>query len=101
MSDVRPLLGVFVMLEALSFLLGALLHAGIEIPIGGGMYLEQVVPATVVESACALVLAVAAVALLTRNGRAWEATFAAHLIAIAGTILGIVAITADRGEHNL
>ena len=100
-NDVRPLLGVFVLLEALGFLLGALLHAGVEIPIGGGMYLEHVVPATIVESVCSLVLAVGAVALITRKRRAWEATLTAHVIAIAGTILGIVAITAGRGEHNL
>ena len=100
-SDLRPVLGVFVLLEALAFLLGALLHAGVEIPIGGGMYLEHVVPATIVESVCSLVLAVGAVALITRNRRAWEATLSAHVIAIAGTILGIVAITAGRGEHNL
>ena len=99
-SDLRPVLGVFVLLEALAFLLGALLHAGVEIPIGGGMYLEHVVPATVVESVCSLVLAVGAVALITRNRRAWEASLSAHVIAIAGTILGIVAITAGRGEHN-
>ena len=100
-NDVRPLLGVFVLLEALGFLLGALLHAGIEIPIGGGMYLEHVVPATIVETVCALVLAVAAVALISRHRRAWEATLGAHVIAIAGTILGIAAITAGAGEHNL
>jgi len=101
LSDLRSLLGLFVLLEALGFLFGALLHAGIEIPIGGGMYLEQVVPATIVESVCALVLAVGAVALISHHRLAFEATLVAHLIAIAGTILGIVAITAGRGEHNL
>ena len=100
-TDLRPPLGVFVLLEALGFVIGAMLHAGIEIPIGGGMYLEHVVPAAVVETVCAFVLAVAALALITCNRQAWEATLVSHVISIAGTILGVVAITAGRGEHNL
>ena len=68
---------------------------------GTHLALADIDESGLVETVCAFVLAFAALALITCNRRAWEATLVSHVISIAGTILGVVAITAGRGEHNL
>jgi len=84
-------IGVIVVLEALTFLAAALLHGGVELPIG---IVEPVsIPAMIAEGIIGIALALAAYTIFIRKGRtAWAMTLAAHLIAVAGVLLGMVAM---------
>jgi hypothetical protein len=77
--------GVLLAAEAATFLLAALTHLGVGIPLGFGVLHEpRIVDATVVEGLCALLLATAAYAVLTHRAWAWLAATLAHGFAIAG-----------------
>jgi hypothetical protein len=93
--------GVVSALEALTFLAGALLHLGVEIPLGFVVLEEpQIFPAVVVESLCALFLGVAAYAVLARKSWAWSAAVAGHAFALGGVLLGVTAIALSGGPST-
>jgi hypothetical protein len=95
---VATTLRVLVPLEAITFLLGALLHLGVRIPLGFAVLAEpQIIDATIVEGLCGLFLAVSAYAVFTRRSWAWPAAIAAHAFAVAGVLLGIGALAAGLG----
>jgi hypothetical protein len=74
--------GIRAVLYAVTFLLGALLHLGVRVPLGFAVLAEpRTVPATVVEGLCGLFLAVGAYAVLTLRTWAWPAVTAAHAFA--------------------
>jgi hypothetical protein len=80
--------GILAVLYAVTFLVGALLHLGVRIPLGFTVLAEpRIVPATIVEGLCGLVLAVGAYAALTRKGWAWGAITGAHAFALGGCCL--------------
>jgi hypothetical protein len=56
--------------------------------------------AVIVEGLTAVLLALAASAVLTRTTRAWAAATAAHAVALAGVLWGMVAVAAGRGPHT-
>lgn len=59
--------GALLLLAGATFLVGALLHAGVVLPLGVATLSEpRIVPATIVEGVCALALSVGAYGLLTR-----------------------------------
>jgi hypothetical protein len=90
--------GVLLAAEATTFLLGAITHLGVGIPLGLGVLQEpRIVDATVVEGLSALLLATAACAVLTHRGWAWLAATAAHGFAIVGVLVGIFALAAGLG----
>jgi hypothetical protein len=90
--------GVLLAAEAATFLLAALTHLGVGIPLGFGVLHEpRIVDATVVEGLCALLLATAAYAVLTHRAWAWLAATVAHGFAIAGVVVGILALAAGLG----
>ncbi|MGH8896927.1 MAG: hypothetical protein ACRDZ4_07890 [Egibacteraceae bacterium] len=94
-------IGVLAALYSATFFVGALLHAGVAIPLGLAVLAEPViVPAVIVESLCGAGLAVAAYAVLTRKTWAWLFTFAAHVFALGGILLGIAALAAGGGPHT-
>jgi hypothetical protein len=94
--------GVLIVLEALSFLCFALLHLGVRIPVGFAVIEEPRRPfAVIVEGLAALVLALAAFAVLTRQSWAWAGATGAHAVALAGVLWGMVAVAAGRGPHTL
>jgi hypothetical protein len=69
-SMVATAVGMLAVLYAITFLLGALLHLGVRIPLGFAVLAEpRIIPATIVEGLCGLGLAVGAYAVLT--GRSW------------------------------
>jgi hypothetical protein len=87
--------GVLFAAEAATFLLAALTHLEVGIPLGFGVLREpRIIDATVVEGLCALLLATAAYAVLTHRAWAWLAATVAHSFAIAGVLLGILALAA-------
>lgn len=86
--------------EAITFLLAALLHAGIPVPLGFSE--PRLIAAAIVEGLCWLFLSVSLVALFAHTRWAWTGVLAAHLFAIAGVILGIFATSRSGagGEAN-
>ncbi len=87
---------ILVVLEAITFLGGALLHLGVRIPLGFAVLVEPRIPdAVIVEGLCGLFLSVGAYAMFTR--KAWAALVAAHVFAVAGVLLGIGALAVGLG----
>jgi hypothetical protein len=90
--------GALLAAEAATFLIGAVSHLGVAIPLGFGVLREpRIADATVVESLCGLALAAAAGVVLGRRRRAWAAATAAHAVAAVGVLLGIGALAAGLG----
>jgi hypothetical protein len=101
-DTVATAVGVVATVEAVSFLLGAVLHLGVRIPLGFAVLAEpRVGPAVIVEGLCALVLAGSAYAVLTHKSWAWPAAIGAQAVALAGVLLGMAAIAAGRGPHTV
>ena len=70
-SGITTLIGVLSAIYAATFFLGALLHLGVEVPLGLAVLDEPgILPATIVEGLCGLALAVAALAVFARVNRA-------------------------------
>jgi hypothetical protein len=91
-------LQILVLLEAIVFFIGALLHLGVHVPVG---FTEpRIIPATIVESIIGIAFAVAAYALFTRRDWAWRSALTAHCISIAGILLGMAALAAGRGPRT-
>ena len=93
--------GVLSAVYAVTFLFGALLHLGWKIPLGFAVLDEpRILPATIVESLCALALAVAAFVVLTRRGWAWTIAVAAHAFALGGVLLWMAALAVGAGPSH-
>ncbi len=94
-------IGIVMIIEAITFWIGAMLHLGTPIPLGFTVITEpQIIPATIVEGLCGLVLAVGAYAVFTSQSWAWPATIAAHVISIAGVLLGITSLALGFGPRT-
>ncbi len=84
--------GVVLALEAATFVIFGVAHAGVCVFVGFGVLAEpRIVPAIVVEGLCALLLGTAAYAALTRATWAWTSATIAHAFSAAGVLLGIFA----------
>ena len=93
----RIVLGLLMSLNAALFVFGAIQHAGVEI----GRFREPViVPAAIVESVCAVSLLWGLWALFRGSRAVWRIAFTGNLIALAGVLLGIVALAAGRGPRT-
>jgi hypothetical protein len=100
-NGVSTAIGVLSAVYAATFLLGALLHLGVTIPLGFTVLDEPgILPATIVEGLCGLALAVAAFAVLTRRNGAWSIALAAHAFALGGVLLGITALAVGAGPST-
>jgi hypothetical protein len=94
--------GVLAAVYSATFFVGALLHAGVRIPLGFAVLTEPViVPAVIVEGLCGIGLAASAYAVLTHKSWAWPFTLGAHAFALGGVLLGITAIAVGRGPHTV
>ena len=100
-STLTTAIGILAVLYAVTFLLGALLHLGVRIPLGFAVLAEpRIVPATIVEGLCGLGLAVGAYATLSRKTWAWPAITAAHAFAVGGVLLGMAALAVGAGPST-
>ena len=100
-NGVATAVGVLSAIYAATFFCGAMLHTGVQIPLGLAVLAEPtIVPATIVEGLCGLTLAVAAFAVFTNWSSAWTAAFAAHAFAIGGVLLGITALAIGAGPST-
>jgi hypothetical protein len=83
--------------NAALFLFGAAQHAG----VGIGPFREPVIPpASIVEALCALALIGGGVAAVIGFRRAWPMALAGNLVAIAGVIVGMVALAIGAGPRT-
>lgn len=93
----RIVLGLLMASNTGLFVFGAIQHVGVEI----GRYREPViVPAAIVESLCALALFWGLRSVFRGFPALWRIVFAGNLIALAGVLLGIVALAAGRGPRT-
>lgn len=101
-TNIGPAAAVsLVLLAAGTFLLGALLHAGLELPLAVVTLSEpRIVPATIVEGLCGLALLVGANGVLARRPWGWRAARAACILAILGVLLGMVSLAVGAGPRT-
>ncbi|MEU4575907.1 hypothetical protein ACBI99_07880 [Nonomuraea sp. ATR24] len=89
MDVLRTALGAACLVYGVVFAVAALLHAGIAVvPLSQPV----IVPAAIVETACACALAVAGYGALARRPWAWDGIVYAHAAALSGVLLGILAV---------
>ena len=100
-TGITTAVGALSALYAATFFFGALLHAGMRIPLGFAVLAEPtILPATIVESLCGLALSFSAFAVLSRMSFAWTAALAAHALALGGVLLGVVALAVSAGPST-
>jgi hypothetical protein len=94
----RSVLGLLMALNMALFVFGAIQHVGVEI----GPFNEPViVPAAIVESICALSLFWGVWAMFRESPAFWRIALIGNLVALAGVVLGIVALAAGRGPRTV
>ena len=94
----RAFLAILIVMEALVFLVAALMHLGVRVPVG---FTEPpILPAAVAEGLIGIFFAVAAYGVLTHRKWAWIVAVAAHVFAEAGILLGMAALAAGRGPST-
>jgi hypothetical protein len=94
----RVVLGLLMALNMALFIFGAVQHVGLEI----GPFSEPViVPAAIVESICALSLLWGPWAVFRESPAPWRIAVIGNLVALAGVLLGIVALAAGRGPRTV
>src|SRR5260370_26321869 len=96
-TTVVTMITVLMVAEAVTFLFAALMHVGIPL----GFSEPRIIPAAIVEGLCGLLLAVSACAVVARTTWAWGAALAAHLVAVAGVLLGIIALAIGAGPSTM
>ncbi|HEY6618733.1 MAG TPA: hypothetical protein VIY68_04245 [Steroidobacteraceae bacterium] len=94
----RSLIGLLMALNAALFLFGAIQHTGVAI---GRLSEPVIVPAAIVESICSVSLLCGLWAVWRDFPAYWRVILAANLIALAGVLLGIVALAAGRGPRTV
>src|SRR5690242_11165332 len=90
-----------VVFDAVTFLLAALAHLGVPIPLGFAVLAEpRIVPATIVEGLAGLLFAVSVYAVFARASWAWTMTLGAHVFSLAGVLLGMAALAMGGGPRT-
>ncbi|HVB60875.1 MAG TPA: hypothetical protein VNE61_06735, partial [Ktedonobacteraceae bacterium] len=88
---VVTVISVLIVVEAVSFLVASLLHAGVQFPLGIAEPRNEA--AAIVEGLCGIFLAASAIVVFARAAWAWGVAVAAHVFSIAGVLLGIAAVS--------
>lgn len=92
------LLSLIVGLEAVAFMIAAVLHVGVPLPVG---FDEPVImPAAIAEGLIGLFLAIAALALVAGDRLGWPLAVAAHVFGVAGVIVGMIALAVGAGPST-
>jgi hypothetical protein len=93
---------VLIPFDAVALLFAGVVHlVGARIPLGVAVFDEPpIIPAGIVEGLAGLIFALATYAVLARREWAWPVALAAHLFAIAGFLVGIVATRAGTTPFN-
>jgi len=93
----KPLLTILMLLNAALFVFGALQHAGIAF---GSLREPVIIPASIVETICALALIWGAAAVLRRSAKATRAAVIGNVVAITGVTIGMVALAIGAGPRT-
>jgi len=96
-TAVVTLISVLMVGETVTFLFAALLHLGIPL----GFSEPRILPAAIVEGLCGLLLGVSTYAVFARMRLAWGAALTAHLVAVAGVLLGIISLALGLGPSTV
>jgi hypothetical protein len=83
--------------NAFLFFFGAVQHVGIAL---GPFHEPRIVPAAIVETICGLFLAWGSIVLFSHSSSRWVTALIANLVAIAGVLLGMAALSAGRGPRT-
>lgn len=89
-STAATAFGALVVCEAIVFLVAATLHTG-------AFTVPQLIPAMIVEGLCGIGCVICAYVVLTRKASALTTAIIVHILAIAGVLLGIVALSRSPG----
>jgi hypothetical protein len=95
MDVLRTALGVASLAYGLIFSLAALLHAGIVL---GPVAEPVIVPAVIVETICGAAMLAGGHGALAGRAWGWNGLIYAHAVALAGVLLGILALALGGGE---
>ena len=90
-------LGLIMISNAALFFFGGLQHAGISI---GNFHEPKIIPAFIVETICGLFLFVGGVAIFLHLSSYWGIALTGNLVALAGVLLGEVALAIGRGPRT-
>lgn len=93
----RTALGLIMISNAALFVFGAMQHVGISL---GRFHEPQIIPAAIVETICAAFLLWGSIAIASRFSSAWTVALIGNLVALAGVLLGMVALAAGRGPRT-
>ena len=99
---VATTLRILIVFDAVALLFAGIVHLmGAHIPLGAAVFDEPpILPAGIVETAAGLLFASAAYATFAGSRVAWSAALVAHLFAIAGFLVGIVATLSGTTPFN-
>jgi hypothetical protein len=99
---VISIIRVLIVFDTIALLFGAALHvAGASIPLGLSTFNEpQIVPAAIVEGLAGLIFLVSCYAVFTNKAWAWTSAMVAHMFAILGFIVGILATLNGTSPFN-
>ena len=89
---------IVMLVNAALFVVGAILHMGVQV---GPLTEPRIVPATVVETICALALIAGALAPFYASGVAGAAAVASNIVALAGLALGAIALALGAGPRTV
>jgi hypothetical protein len=95
MDALRKALGALSAAYALIFFCAGLLHTGLAL---GPLHEPVIVPAAVVETFCGAVLLIGARGALTGRPWAWDGLIYTHAGALAGVLMGILALAFGAAE---
>lgn len=101
-SGVGAVIRVVMVFDAVALLFAAALHInGASIRLGSAVFDEpQIVPAAIVEGLAGLLFLVSAYAVLAGRTWAWTSAIVAHVFAILGFIVGLVATRNGTSPFN-
>lgn len=87
------LLRILIPFDTIALLFAGIIHlVGMSVPLGAAAFVEPaILPAGIVETFAGLVFVWATVTLWSGRASAWMSALVAHLVAIAGFLLGLYA----------
>jgi hypothetical protein len=93
----KTLLASLMFANGALFFFGAIQHVGVSI---GRFHEPRIIPAAIVETICGISLAFGATIVSSRPQLSTGAALISNLIALAGVLLGMVALAAGRGPRT-
>ncbi len=93
----KPVLAALMLSNAALFVFGAVQHSGVAI---GPFHEPRIIPASIVETVCALGLIWGVNAILTGSPKARRYALIGNFVAIAGVAIGMVALAAGAGPRT-